>query len=178
MIQNFKKRWEITKNWQLIYPFLGMIATFFSAYLIAKSIVKAIAFQNENYTTIATILVILAVAYLILKVTLWLFKKLYTRWRVTQRWQLIAMFLVFAVTGSSAGKLSNPCMELVGLAKETTNGWTYWPVRILLIFPVYQVLLVIFGWIFGQYAFFRDFAIKMVSRIGFGFLFKKKTTSG
>ena len=177
MIQDFKKRWEITKNWQLIHPFLGMIATFFSAYLIAKGIVKAIAFQNENYTRIATVLITLAVGYLIIKVTLWLFKKLYKRWGVTQRWQLIAMFLVFAVTGSSAGKLSDPCMELVGLAKETTNGWVYWPVRILLIFPVYQVLLVIFGWIFGQYAFFKDFAIKMASKMGFGFLFKKKTTS-
>jgi hypothetical protein len=173
VIQNFKNRWEINKNWQLIHPFLGMIATFFSAYLIARGIVKAISFQNETYTYIAMILISLAIAYILLKITFWLFTKLYKRWGVTQRWQLIAMFLVFAITGSTAGKLSNPLLELIGLAKDTTNGWLYWPVRILLIFPIYQVLLVIFGWIFGQYAFFKNFAIKMASRMGLGFLFKK-----
>lgn len=173
MIQDFKNRWEITKNWQLIHPFLGMIATFFSAYLISKGIVKVIRFQNESYLHITTVLITLAVAYLILKITLWLFKKLYKRWRVTQRWQLIAMFLVFAITGSTAGKLSDPLMELIGFTKGTINGWIYWPVRILLIFPIYQVLLIIFGWIFGQYDFFKDFAIKMASRMGLGFLFRK-----
>jgi hypothetical protein len=173
VIQNFKNRWEITKNWQLIHPILGMIATFFSAYLIARAIVKAIAFRNETYTLIATILIALAIAYILLKITFWLFTKLYKRWGVTQRWQLIAMFLVFAITGSTSGKISSPILEFIGIAKETTNGWIYWPVRILLIFPVYQVLLVIFGWIFGQYAFFKSFAIKMASRMGLGFLFKK-----
>jgi hypothetical protein len=122
---------------------------------------------------IATILIALVIAFILLKITFWLFTKLYKRWGVTQRWQLIAMFLVFAITGSTAGKISNPIMEFISLSKETTNGWIYWPVRILLIFPFYQVLLVIFGWIFGQYLFFKEFAIKMASRMGLGFLFKK-----
>lgn len=173
MIQNIKNRWEITQNWQFIHIILGLIATFFSAYLISRGIVKSISIQNETYTLVAIGLCTLLVAFILLKITFWLFKKLYKRWGVTQRWQLIAMFLVFAVTGSTAGKISDPFMELIGLAKETTNGWVYWPVRVLLIFPFYQVLLVIFGWIFGQYNFFKEFAIKMVSRMGLGFLFKK-----
>ena len=65
-------------------------------------------------------------------------------------------------------------MDLIGLGKDITSGWIYWPVRILLIFPIYQVLLVIFGWIFGQYTFFKAFATKMVSRLGLGFLFPKE----
>lgn len=173
MIQNIKNRWEITQNWQFIHIILGLIATFFSAYLIAKGIIKSFAIQNETYTLVAISLGTLFVAFILLRITFWLFKKLYKRWGVTQRWQLIAMFLVFAVTGSTAGKVSDPLMELIGLARETTNGWIYWAVRIVLIFPIYQVLLVIFGWIFGQYIFFKEFAIKMVSRMGFGFLFKK-----
>lgn len=173
MIQYLKNRWEITQNWQFIHIILGLIATFFSAYLIARGIAKAFTFQNDTYILIAKIALTLVVTFILLKITFWLFKKLYKRWGVTQRWQLIAMFLVFAVTGSTAGKISDPLMELIGLARETTNGWLYWPVRILLIFPIYQVLLVIFGWIFGQYKFFKDFAVKMASRMGFGFLFRK-----
>ena len=93
---------------------------------------------------------------------------------MTYRWEYIAIFLVFAVTGSTAGKISDPVMEWIGLARASISGWLYWPVRIVLIFPLYQVLLVIFGWLFGKYHFFRDFAIKMTSRMGFGFLFKRQ----
>ena len=114
----------------------------------------------------------LLLGYLFIKISLWCFKKLENKWTVTYRWEFIAIFLCFAVTGSSAGRLSDPLMALIGLSKESTNGWLYWPVRILLIFPIYQVLLVIFGWIFGQYVFFKDFAKKMMSRIGLGFLIK------
>jgi hypothetical protein len=171
-MEHFKQRWEITKNWQLIHPFLGIIAAGLCGYVIAKAILKSFLLPDHSYYLVAVISVSLLFTYLLVKITLWLFTKLYTRWKVEARWELIAMFLVFAVTGSTAGKLSNPLMELIGLESTITNGWVYWPVRILLIFPIYQILLVIFGWIFGQYTFFKAFAIKMVSRMGFGFLFK------
>lgn len=170
-MKDFKTRWEITQNWQFIHIILGLIATLASAYLIARAIYVP-AFESS--IPVATIFLSLPIAFLIIWITLWLFKKLYTRWGVTYRWELIAIFLVFAITGSTAGKLSNPLMGLIGLGKEVTSGWIYWPVRILLIFPIYQVLLVIFGWIFGQYIFFKAFATKMVSRLGLGFLFPKE----
>ncbi len=171
-MKNFKKRWEITQNWQFIHVILGLIATFFSAYLIAKAIYTPI---YDTSFPFAQIILAIPISIIIIWITLWLFKKLYHKWDVKYRWELIAIFLAFAVTGSTAGRLSDPLMELVGLGKDVTNGWIYWPVRILLIFPIYQVLLVIFGWIFGQYSFFKAFAIKMISRLGLGFLFKSTT---
>ncbi len=172
-MKKFKTRWEITKNWQFIHVVLGLIATFFSAFLLAKAIVTKFIEQDSTTYTILLSLSTLLLSYIIIKITLWLFSKLYHRWGVKYRWELIAIFLAFAVTGSTAGRLSNPLMEFVGLGKDVTSGWIYWPVRILLIFPIYQVLLVIFGWIFGQYAFFKAFAIKMVSRMGLGFIFAR-----
>ena len=172
MLNRFKHKWEITHNWQLIYPFLGLIGAAFSSYLIAKRILKSFDFQNTSLKWGALLVIGLAIMYLIIRISLWCFKKLENRWKVDFRWEFIAIFLVFAVTGSSAGRLSNPFMELIDLPREVTNGWIYWPIRILLIFPVYQVLLVIFGWLFGKYRFFRDFAIKMLSRMGLGSLFR------
>lgn len=172
-MEKFKSRWEITKDWQFIHVILGLIATFISAFLLAKAIISK--FIEATSTTYLVLLVLgtLLLSYLIIKITLWLFAKLYDRWGVTYRWELIAIFLAFAVTGSTAGRLSNPLMDLIGLGKGVTSGWIYWPVRILLIFPIYQVLLVIFGWLFGQYTFFKVFATKMVSRMGLGFIFSK-----
>jgi len=172
-MQNFKQRWEISKNWQLIHPFLALLGASISGYLIGRAIANSWGTPYTlEYTLILCVSGILASAAIVL-LSLWLFKKLYKRWGVTERWQLIAMFLVFAVTGSSAGRLSDPLMDLVGLNKEQISGWLYWPVRILLIFPIYQILLVIFGWIFGQYTFFKHFATKMASRMGLGFIFKR-----
>lgn len=41
-----------------------------------------------------------------------------------------------------------------------------------MVFPVYQVLLVCYGWIFGQFQFFWQFEKNMLSRIGFAKILK------
>ena len=81
-------------------------------------------------------------------------KKLKERWGISSNWQVVVIFIVFGITGSTSAKIAGPIVEFLGITQENTSGWIYWPVRILLIFPVYQVLLIIFGWIFGQFQFF------------------------
>ncbi|CAM4264139.1 DUF6787 family protein [Zobellia nedashkovskayae] len=99
-------------------------------------------------------------------------KKLKQRWGIDSNLQLAVIFLVFAITGSTATKLAAPVTAFIGLDSETTNAWIYWTFRILLIFPIYQVLLVAFGWLFGQFQFFWNFEKKMINRLGLGFLLK------
>lgn len=99
-------------------------------------------------------------------------KKLKERWEIETNGQLFIIFLVFAITGSSAAKLGAPVSEFLEVKKEM--GWyIYWPFRILIIFPIYQVLLVFFGWVFGEFNFFWNFEKKMLRSMGLGFLFKK-----
>jgi len=104
-------------------------------------------------------------------------EKLKERWGITSNFQLIIIFIVFAITGSSSVYVAKPFLELIGMNRETFSealwgGFIYWALRILLIFPFYQILLVIFGWLFGQFKFFWGFEKKMLSRMGLGFLFK------
>ncbi|MFC4096885.1 DUF6787 family protein [Euzebyella saccharophila] len=99
-------------------------------------------------------------------------EKLKKRWGIDSNFQLAVVFIVFAITGSTAAKLAAPLCEFIGLHRESTAGWLYWTARILLIFPIYQVLLVFFGWLFGQFKFFWNFEKKMLNRMGLGFLFK------
>jgi hypothetical protein len=42
--------------------------------------------------------------------------------------------------------------------------------RLVLIFPIYQVLLVFIGAIFGQFSFFWKFEKKMLERLKLGFI--------
>ena len=99
------------------------------------------------------------------------------RWNIKSNGQLFAIIVIFAITGSSAAYLSRPILATFGISKETVSGWEYYPLYILLIFPVYQVLLVSFGFIFGQFAFFWNFEKKMLRSCGLGFIanwFEKK----
>ena len=98
-------------------------------------------------------------------------KKLRARWGISSNFHLIIILIVFALTGSFSAKLAEPVTDFLGMNLENTASWIYWPVRILLIFPIYQVLLLFFGFIFGQFKFFWNFEKKMLSRMGFGFFF-------
>ncbi|MEL6810783.1 MAG: DUF6787 family protein [Bacteroidota bacterium] len=88
-------------------------------------------------------------------------RKLKERWNIVSNWQLAVIFIVFAITGSTAAKFAGPLTEAVGITKSN-GAWIYWPVRILIIFPIYQVLLVFFGWLFGEFTFFWGFVKKML----------------
>jgi len=63
---------------------------------------------------------------------------------------------------------------LIGLEQSNTNPSIYRPLRVLLIFPFYQILIVLYGWLFGQFRFFWNFEKKMLSRLGFKWLFKNE----
>ncbi|WP_298950563.1 DUF6787 family protein [uncultured Nonlabens sp.] len=164
-MQKLKKNWEITQNWQFIYILLGIIGLLASGYFIAVRILPT-TFEDITYEYSFTLVVTLILAFIFYKITMWLFSKLKTRWEVTYRWELIALFIVFAITGSLSARLSGPFMEYIGLSRESMSGWIFWPLRMLILFPIYQILLVAMGWLFGQFDFFWKFEKKMLSRFG------------
>lgn len=90
--------------------------------------------------------------------------RLKAKWEIESNAQLIIIFIVFAVTGSTASKIAAPVVHFFGIYSET-YPILYWPLRIILIFPLYQVLLILFGWIFGQFKFFWTFEKKMLKRL-------------
>lgn len=101
-------------------------------------------------------------------------EKLKTRWGISSNWQIIVILIVFSITGSSAVYVAKPVMDFFNLNREEFSpafwfgGLGYYFLRILLIFPLYQLLLIIFGWIFGQFQFFWNFEKKMFKRMGLG----------
>ncbi|WP_405206851.1 DUF6787 family protein [Aquimarina sp. LLG6339-5] len=168
-MQKFKDRWEIQANWQLIFPLLGLIGLLISSFLLSKRLISGIFKLSEDHEAyiLALSLISLFLFIPLLGLTLKIFSALEKKWEINYRWEMIAIFIVFAITGSTAARVSDPLLTLIGLSKETTSGWIYWPLRIFLIFPIYQVILLIVGWLFGQFKFFWWFEKKMLRRMGF-----------
>ena len=100
-------------------------------------------------------------------------KKLKKRWKINSNIQLLLIILVFAINGSFASWVAKPVTIYFGLEKELLSPFLYWPIRIAIIFPIYQLTLPLTGFIFGQFNFFWEFEKKFLKRLGLGFLFKK-----
>ena len=80
-------------------------------------------------------------------------EKLKTKWGITSNFQMAVVFIVFAITGSSSLWVAKPVLTMIGITDEM-NPWIRVPLRIILILPVYQVMLLIIGAAFGQFTFF------------------------
>lgn len=103
--------------------------------------------------------------------------RLKERWGIRSNFQIVVIFIVFALTGSASVYVAKPFLAWIGVERHGFHdawwgGWIYWTLRLLLIFPFYQILLLIFGWLFGQFRFFWNIEKKMLMRIGLGFMFK------
>lgn len=99
-------------------------------------------------------------------------KELKKRWKIESNFQLTIIFIVFAITGSASAWISKPVCNWLGFFKEDFGFW-HTPIRLLIIFPLYQILLVAMGLLFGQFKFFWAFEKKMLKRMGLGFFFKE-----
>ncbi|SFJ50119.1 DUF6787 family protein [Myroides guanonis] len=98
--------------------------------------------------------------------------KLMQRWGLVSNTQVVIVFIVFAITGSSSAYVTKPILNILGIVREDYHPILYWVLRIVLILPVYKVLLLFFGTIFGQRIFFWNFVKKMLTRMGLGFLYR------
>jgi manganese efflux pump family protein len=70
-------------------------------------------------------------------------EKLKNKWGIENNFQIVVIFIVFAVTGSAAAVISNPITAYFEL--DNIHTLLYWPLRLLIVFPVYQLMLVLFG---------------------------------
>ena len=100
-------------------------------------------------------------------------EKLKIRWGIKTNLQLTIIFVVFAITGSASAWLSQPFCVWIGITKDDLGFW-FTPIRLLLIFPIYQFLLVFIGFLFGEFHFFWAFEKKLLLKMGLGFIFKDR----
>jgi len=160
-MEDFKKRWEITKNWQLFFPLVGLLGLFYSSYKILSVL------KSELHVALKLTISIL-ITSILLKLTLLIFKKLEKKWVVKQRWEIIRIFIVFAITGSSSLFIGRPFIKFIGITKENLNIFVYWFLYSIIGLIFYQILLVTFGYLLGQGKFFWEFEKKMLRRFGLG----------
>ena len=93
-------------------------------------------------------------------------EKLKKRWGISSNFQIIKIFIVFGITGSTAAWISDPLCDFLGINIETLNIFIYWFLRIIIITIVYKFILLFVAFIFGEFKFFWNFLKKFLYRLG------------
>ncbi|GHM99176.1 hypothetical protein WSM22_06660 [Cytophagales bacterium WSM2-2] len=91
----------------------------------------------------------------------WL-EKLQQRWNAKNLWHVIAILLSFACTGLTIVWLMKPILRL--LFGNEIPVWARIAYYILIL-PIYNLVLLFYGFIFGQFRFFLDFEKRFFRRM-------------
>lgn len=93
----------------------------------------------------------------------WL-RRLQKRWGLQSSTQVWVILLVFACTGTTAVYIKKPIFSLLGIDATTPWYWrTFW--WLLTVLPAYQLLLLFYGFLFGQFRFFYNFEKRLFARL-------------
>jgi len=91
--------------------------------------------------------------------------KLLKIFRVENISQLTIVFIVFGITGSLSVVVGKYFLIFI-FGEDLVNNDFYWLLRLILIFPVYQILLIVVGTLFGQFKYFWEIEKKILVKMG------------
>jgi formyltetrahydrofolate-dependent phosphoribosylglycinamide formyltransferase len=102
-----------------------------------------------------------------------MFQKLQKKWNVSTR-QFWIIFIVFACTGTTAAYLTRTITGWLGMDAQTHWGWKVL-LRLGMLLIGYQILLLFYGFVFGQFKFFWKYERKLLERLG---IIKRQQATG
>ena len=92
-------------------------------------------------------------------------KKIIDKFNARSFKHLIIIFLVFALSGSASLLMSSLILNAINLKELIIFYPLYLLVRIILLIPIYQLLLIIIATLFGEFRYFWNFEKKFFKRL-------------
>jgi hypothetical protein len=89
--------------------------------------------------------------------------KLQQRWNLKNGWQVIVILVVFACTGTTVLVIKRPLFEY-WFPEGDKPVWAS-VLYYIVILPVYNIFLLAYGFIFGQFTFFWEFEKRFFNRM-------------
>lgn len=93
-----------------------------------------------------------------------LFEKLKERWGLKSFWHVVLILFIFSITGITTLYVREFLFGVLGITSETGTlihvmAW------LLVVFPSYQALFLLYGFVLGQFEFVWRFEKKSLARI-------------
>jgi len=93
-------------------------------------------------------------------------ERLKDRWKVKNTFQVIIILIVFTCTGTTVALIAKPLLRVI-FQPEAVPLWAT-ILYYVLILPIYNVFLLFYGLIFGQFKFFWNFEKRFFTRLFLG----------
>jgi hypothetical protein len=93
-------------------------------------------------------------------------RRLETKWKLESLFQVVMVLVVFACTGFTILFIKNPILNFFGIERGGGQGFINTVLYLLLVLPLYQIFLLIYGAIFGQFKFFWEKEKEIFRRVG------------
>ncbi|MCH6235965.1 DUF6787 family protein [Cognataquiflexum rubidum] len=90
--------------------------------------------------------------------------RLQTKWKLNSLLQVVLILIVFALTGFTILLIKKPIFDFLGVSMERGGFWKT-VLYLLLVLPLYQVILLMWGFVFGQFSFFWEKEKQFIRRI-------------
>ncbi len=91
--------------------------------------------------------------------------KIKNRWNVSSNREVLVIFLVFALAGSTSLYIKQPIFVLLDIQKHLTPVFDFILIYILVVNPSYLLLLLFWGFVFRKWTFFWNFEKKIFRKI-------------
>lgn len=92
-------------------------------------------------------------------------KNLVKQFNAKSNKHLLIIFIIFALSGSGSLFVSSPILSVINLDSLVTFYPLYLLIRIIIIIPIYQIMLIIIATLFGQFNYFWKFEKKFLQRL-------------
>ena len=92
-------------------------------------------------------------------------EKLVKKFEANSIQHLIIIFIIFALSGSGSVFISSPILKILSLEQLISFYPLYLCIRIILIVPIYQLLLILVASLFGQFSYFWKFEKRFLQRL-------------
>ena len=92
-----------------------------------------------------------------------MFQKLRQRWGVSAV-RLVLILCTFAIGGSLCGYAARKLMQVL----DAPDGVVWWLLYLVLVTLLWPVAVMLVSVLFGQFAFFKSYLMRMARRMGFG----------
>ena len=90
--------------------------------------------------------------------------RLQKKWQLKSLFHVVIILVVFALTGLTVLWIKQPIFDLLGISLEK-GGFYKTILYLLFVLPLYQIILLFYGFLFGQFAFFWNKEKQFMRRI-------------
>ena len=88
--------------------------------------------------------------------------RLKEKWKVKNSGQFVLILIAFALTGSTVIIIKKPVVDYFTIDGEKSTIFTI--VYLICILPIYNIILLLYGSLLGQFDFFCNYEKKMIGR--------------